>query len=69
LSELTKREREVLEILVEGLGNHEIAARLGVSEKTVRNHVSVVFSKLGFKSRAQAVALSRDAGPGRKITT
>jgi pimeloyl-ACP methyl ester carboxylesterase/DNA-binding CsgD family transcriptional regulator len=62
LDELTAREREVLEIMVQGLDNHGIAARLRISEKTVRNHVSMVFSKLGFKSRAQAVALARDAG-------
>jgi pimeloyl-ACP methyl ester carboxylesterase/DNA-binding CsgD family transcriptional regulator len=66
LHALTAREREVLEIMVEGLDNHGIAARLRISEKTVRNHVSMVFNKLGFKSRAQAVALARDAGLGHK---
>jgi pimeloyl-ACP methyl ester carboxylesterase/DNA-binding CsgD family transcriptional regulator len=66
LDELTRREREVLQILAEGLDNYAIAARLGISEKTVRNHVSVIFSKLEIKSRAQAVAFARDAGLGRR---
>jgi pimeloyl-ACP methyl ester carboxylesterase/DNA-binding CsgD family transcriptional regulator len=64
LDGLTVRERKVLEVLAEGLDNYKIAARLGISEKTVRNHVSTIFSKLGVKSRAQAVALARDAGLG-----
>ena len=65
LEELTPREREVLEIVAQGFDNFEIAARLRISEKTVRNHVSVIFSKLGVNSRAQAVARARDAGLGR----
>jgi pimeloyl-ACP methyl ester carboxylesterase/DNA-binding CsgD family transcriptional regulator len=65
LNALTPREREVLEIVAQGLDNFEIAARLRISEKTVRNHVSVIFSKLGVNSRAQAVARARDAGMGR----
>lgn len=62
LDDLTAREREILEVVAEGLDNHEIAARLDISEKTVRNHVSTIFSKLQLKSRAQAVAFARDAG-------
>jgi pimeloyl-ACP methyl ester carboxylesterase/DNA-binding CsgD family transcriptional regulator len=65
LDGLTPREREVLEIVAQGLDNYAIAARLSISEKTVRNHVSVIFSKLGVNSRAQAVARARDAGLGR----
>lgn len=65
LDELTPREREILEIVARGLNNYEIAARLRISEKTVRNHVSAIFSKLGVNSRAQAVARARDAGLGR----
>ena len=53
--------------MAEGLDNYEIAARLDISEKTVRNHVSTIFSKLQIKSRAHAVALARDAGLGRGI--
>ena len=62
LDDLTAREREILEVVAEGLDNYEIAARLDISEKTVRNHVSTIFSKLQIKSRAHAVALARDAG-------
>jgi pimeloyl-ACP methyl ester carboxylesterase/DNA-binding CsgD family transcriptional regulator len=65
LDELTPREREVLEIVALGLDNYAIAARLRISEKTVRNHVSVIFSKLGLSSRAQVVARARDAGLGK----
>jgi DNA-binding NarL/FixJ family response regulator len=64
--QLTPREREVLDVLARGLDNSEIAARLKISEKTIRNHVSTIFSKLGVTSRAQAVALARDAGLGQR---
>jgi DNA-binding NarL/FixJ family response regulator len=67
LGDLTARERQILEVVAEGLDNYEIAARFGISEKTVRNHVSTIFSKLSIKSRAQAVALARDAGVGSKL--
>ena len=52
---LTDAETDVLRLLAEGLDNRTIAARLGKSEKTVRNQVSVVLSKLGVESRAQAI--------------
>jgi DNA-binding NarL/FixJ family response regulator len=62
---LTAREREVLALLTEGLGNADIAQRLSISEKTVRNHVSNVFDKLGVWSRAQAIVFAHDHGfPG-----
>ena len=64
--ELTPREREVLELVARGLSNTEISAPLKISEKTVRNHVSIILSKLGAGSRAQAVAVARDAGFGRR---
>ncbi|MGH3144733.1 MAG: LuxR C-terminal-related transcriptional regulator, partial [Rubrobacter sp.] len=48
----------------QGLGNTEIAPRLYVSEKTVRNHVSNVFLKLGVADRAQAIVRAREAGLG-----
>jgi DNA-binding NarL/FixJ family response regulator len=54
LSALSDREREVLALLAEGLTNREIAARLFISEKTVRNHVSGVLRKLGFRHRTEA---------------
>jgi len=63
-AELTSRERELLEFLARGLDNHQIAAHLGISEKTVRNHVSSVFDKLGVESRAQAIVVAREAGYG-----
>lgn len=61
---LTEREREVLGLLAGGLGNADIARRLFLSEKTVRNLVSAVFGKLEVSSRAEAVARARDAGLG-----
>ena len=62
--ELTEREREVLDLVARGLTNAEIAARLVVSDKTVRNHVSNVFAKLHVANRSGAVARARDAGLG-----
>ena len=62
--ELTEREREVLDLVARGLTNAEIARRLFVSDKTVRNHVSNVFAKLHVTGRAEAVARARDAGLG-----
>ncbi|MGYP001614960393 len=52
---LTKREREVFLLLVNGSTTKEIALKLGISEKTVRNHISNVMQKLGVKGRASAV--------------
>ena len=62
--DLTDREREVLALLAGGLDNTEIARRLYLSPKTVRNRVSDVLGKLHARSRAEAVALARDAGLG-----
>jgi DNA-binding NarL/FixJ family response regulator len=64
--ELTARERDVLELVAQGSSNIDISVRLKISEKTVRNQVSIIMSKLGAVSRAQAVAISRDAGFGRR---
>ena len=61
---LTQREREVLTLLAEGFGNAQIAAQLAISEKTVRNHVSNLFDKLGVWTRAQAIVFARDRGFG-----
>jgi pimeloyl-ACP methyl ester carboxylesterase/DNA-binding CsgD family transcriptional regulator len=63
--ELTPREREVLELIARGLSNGEIAERLVIAPKTVRNHVSRIYGKLRMGSRAQAVVLARQAGLGR----
>jgi NarL family two-component system response regulator LiaR len=56
--DLSEREREVLALLVDGLTNREIGERLTISNSTVKNHVSNIFSKLGTTSRTQAVALA-----------
>ena len=53
---LTNREREVLALLADGLGNKQIAARLGISTSTVKTHLEVVFEKLEVSTRAEAVA-------------
>ncbi len=52
---LTKREREVFLLLVQNKTTKDIASDLGISEKTVRNHISNVMQKLGVKGRASAV--------------
>ena len=59
---LSEREREVLTLIADGLSNTDIAARLDISEKTVRNHTSNLFDKLGVWSRAQAIVFARDHG-------
>lgn len=63
--ELTEREREVLELIAQGLDNREIARRLTLSHKTVRNHVSNIFNKLQVAGRAEAIIRARDAGMGK----
>lgn len=62
--ELTGREREVLELIAQGASNSGIAATLSLSQKTVRNHVSNIFTKLHVADRAQAVIRAREAGLG-----
>jgi DNA-binding NarL/FixJ family response regulator len=64
--ELTSREREVLDLVATGSPNAAVARELYLSEKTVRNLVSSIFTKLGVSSRAEAVARARDAGLGRR---
>jgi pimeloyl-ACP methyl ester carboxylesterase/DNA-binding CsgD family transcriptional regulator len=59
---LSAREREVLTLMTEGLGNAQIAERLSISEKTVRNHVSNLFDKLGVWTRAQAIVFALERG-------
>ncbi len=53
---LTNRERDVLALLADGLGNKQIAARLGISQNTVKTHLELLFEKLGVSSRTEAVA-------------
>ena len=59
---LTRREREIVELIAGGRDNAQIAARLGLSEKTVRNHITSIFAKLEVESRAQAIVMARKAG-------
>jgi pimeloyl-ACP methyl ester carboxylesterase/DNA-binding CsgD family transcriptional regulator len=66
-AELTARERDILHRLAEGLSNDEIAAALAISAKTVRNHVSTIFAKLGVGSRARAIVAARNAGYGEPV--
>jgi DNA-binding NarL/FixJ family response regulator len=62
--ELTQREREVLELMAAGRSNGSIAAALGLSTKTVRNHASNIFGKLVVNDRVQAILRAREAGLG-----
>jgi DNA-binding NarL/FixJ family response regulator len=63
---LTEREHEILDRLARGLRNDAIAARMGISIKTVQNNVSTILLKLGATDRAHAVAMARDAGMGQR---
>lgn len=65
LGELTPREHAVLEAIAEGQDNTEIAASLGLSEKTVRNHITRVFDKIGVEHRYEAIVRAREAGLGQ----
>jgi DNA-binding NarL/FixJ family response regulator len=67
--ELTEREREILSYIADGQTNAEIAQKLVISLKTVRNHVSNVFSKLQVADRAQAAIRAREAGLGGTAST
>lgn len=60
--QLTTREAEVLSLVARAATNRAIAARLGISEKTVRNHVSTIFMKLRVADRAEAIVKAREAG-------
>ena len=61
---LTARERELVELIARGRDNAQIAAQLGLSEKTVRNHITSIFAKLQVESRAQTIVLALKAGFG-----
>jgi DNA-binding NarL/FixJ family response regulator len=60
--ELTDRELELLRLIAQGLNNQEIAQKLVLSPKTVRNHITNIFSKLQVADRAQAIVRAREAG-------
>jgi len=67
--ELTDREREVLSLLAQGLSNQEVAAHMGISLKTARNHVSNILGRLQVADRTEAVARARAAGLGAEKKT
>ena len=62
--ELTEREHEILVLIAQGRSNSDIAHRLGITGKTVRNHVANVFAKLRVADRSQAIVRAREAGLG-----
>lgn len=62
LAELTPREREVLELITQGLSNKQIAGRMSVTEKTVKTHATSVFAKLNVRDRTQAALLAKEHG-------
>lgn len=64
IPDLTARERQVLDLIARGATNTLIAHRLGISHKTVRNHVSNIFGKLHVVDRAQAIVRAKQAGLG-----
>ena len=59
---LTQREHQILELLADGLGNKQIAARLGITTNTVKTHLELLFDKLDVSSRAEAVATAARTG-------
>ena len=63
--ELTEREREILDLVASGLSNGDIAGRLFLSPKTVRNNVSAILAKLQARDRSAAIIRAREAGLGR----
>lgn len=66
--DLTDRERSVLDLIARGMRNAEIARELFLSEKTIKNYISNIFSKLQIVDRAQAIVRAREAGLGRPET-
>jgi DNA-binding NarL/FixJ family response regulator len=66
LAALTRREQDLLALVAEGLDNAQIAARLEISEKTVRNHLTSVYAKLGVDNRAQAIVKVHRGKPGQQ---
>jgi DNA-binding CsgD family transcriptional regulator len=63
---LTPREADILDRIAQGLDNAQIAAHLGLSEKTVRNHITHIFDKIAVENRSQAIVLARERGLGQQ---
>ena len=64
VSGLPERAREVLSLIAQGLSDEEIAAQLGITRNTVRNHVSAIYAKLGIRKRSAVVVWARERGLG-----
>jgi len=64
VASLTRRQLELLDLLAQGRDNAQIAATMGLSEKTVRNHITGIFDRLDVETRSQAIVLAREAGFG-----
>ncbi len=64
--ELTEREREVLELVAEGLSNHEVGERLGLAEKTIKHYMTNILGKLQVRSRVEAALLVAREGPPQR---
>jgi DNA-binding NarL/FixJ family response regulator len=62
INELSDREKKILQLMAQGLDNKEIAKTLYIAEQTVKNHVSIIYSKLGVRDRVQASRLVMEAG-------
>jgi DNA-binding NarL/FixJ family response regulator len=65
LRDLTERENEILQCIAQGMDNAQIAENLDLSEKTVRNHITHIFDKLGVDSRSRAIVLALGSGLGK----
>ena len=65
LTDLTGREREILDLIAAGARNATIARRLSIAPKTVANHISAIFTKLQVADRSEAIIRARGAGLGR----
>ena len=63
---LTHRELDLVELIAQGRDNAHIAARLALSEKTVKNHITSIFAKLEVENRSQVIVRAREAGFGKK---
>jgi pimeloyl-ACP methyl ester carboxylesterase/DNA-binding CsgD family transcriptional regulator len=64
---LTEREKEILELIAKGLSNTQISEQLVLSPKTVKNHITHIFSKMQVSTRAEAIVRAREAGFGRQL--
>ena len=58
--ELSKREKQVLKLISSGLNNHEIAEELFIAEQTVKNHVSLIYNKLGSHDRLKVIRMAKE---------